>query len=229
MPEDLTATNDAKALFREVLNDLLQPDRDLKLVLRKCQHAAQLLRWDAPREWFRQELSGYPAGAAIPAHRKVSGRLTWRPQGGVYDVSRGAVEDVVYGRPAKLADGPAALDVFANLDWILSATNTDYVEKTGVVDSYYSSSRQKDVPVEQIRMFDSQVFKFSVAEIDRITFDWASNAYAQVGYGEVLDNVWSRYRQSIDQKLTQLGLAGHLNAIESGLGVVPTDVIYRSA
>ena len=42
-----TPQEEASQIFSEVLRDLTSPNPDIKLVLRRCQHACQVLNWQA--------------------------------------------------------------------------------------------------------------------------------------------------------------------------------------
>lgn len=203
-------------VLREVVEELATADHDLRSMLRRCQHACEILgRPEA--EWFRRELMGYTQDADLPAARKVRGRLTWREKGSVYDIARGVVEQTMYGLPTELGDAPTNLDVYAGLDWILQVADQGLAELTGAESTYESARRRRTIPVEQIRVFPADSFKGLVQTIDSQAFDWASKVLAELEYAEILDDIWSEHRQAVERALDPLGLGGQLRTIEQGL------------
>jgi hypothetical protein len=67
-----------------------------------------------------------------------------------------------------------------------------------------------------------------LAEVEKIAFGFASQAYTFLRYGNELTDIWQDHRREVDAKLLPLGFAGHLDTIQAGLrSVNPTD--WRSA
>src|SRR5215207_10126176 len=69
---------EAAQILSEVVRDLSSPGRDIKLALRKCLHAYQVIGFDEGTAWIRRELEGYPLELGLPAYRSVPGVLEWR-------------------------------------------------------------------------------------------------------------------------------------------------------
>jgi len=53
----------------------------LRLALRKCQMACDLLNWTDARNWFQSELNRYQAPTPVPEYRVIRGELVWRRLG----------------------------------------------------------------------------------------------------------------------------------------------------
>ncbi len=69
---------EAAQILSEVVRDLSSPGRDIKLALRKCLHAYQVIGFDEGAAWVRHEPEGYPLELGLPAYRSVPGVLEWR-------------------------------------------------------------------------------------------------------------------------------------------------------
>jgi hypothetical protein len=214
----VTPQEEAIQIFAEVVRDLTSRDRDLKLILRRCQHACQLLAWEDSGQWFQREQAGHPAGTVTPSYRKVRGRLIWRAKGSAYDRLNRAAEEVVYGQEPEDADEEdAILDVYAGIDFLLAASGSGYTEVTGETKEGWSRRWKRSIELERVKVFQAASFAVVLAEIERMTFEFASQSYALLRYGNVLTDFWMDYRTQVDAALHRLNLTAHLDAIQSGL------------
>ena len=209
---------EAVQLLDQVLADLISPNRDLKSVLRRCQHACRLLDWDAPQSWFDQELNGYQSLKDLPPYRKIRGRLVWKPKGAACEIAKWLASEILHGsEPEDAAKEETTLEITANIDWLLVASQTGYSKITGQTKYAQLSPGHEKVLLHQQKVFTAAAFSAIVAEIERAAFDFASKAYKQLRYGNVLTDIWTEYRKQVDRSLHQLGFSDHLGAIHSGL------------
>lgn len=203
-------------ILRQVLSGLFDGNADIKTLLRKCTHICQILSWSEQFDWFQCELNGYSSEIPLPWYRKeIKGRMEWLTAGGIYTTLDSVIEDGF--RTKKEPTKITTLDVWAGIDWILSATQSGYVESTGKKSSKYISFRNKHVDTEQVRTFNKGVFQTILKEIENEVFNFASRAYSVLLYGDALQDVWQAYRTIVDAKLTEIGVGKHLDTVRAGL------------
>lgn len=206
--------DEAIQILQEIIRDLTLPEHDLKAVLRRCQHACQLLAWKDQRDWFQRAIGGYPAGTEVPAYRKITGRVIWRPR----DLVRGAIASAAYGpEPYEAEREDTVLEVRSVIDWLLAASQSGYNEPTGETRRDWSGGRNRWIQLERVRIFDAGHFAFALRDIEQMTFAFASRSYTFLRYGNVLTDFWTEYRTQVDATLQRLNLTAHLDAIQSGL------------
>jgi hypothetical protein len=71
--------------------------------------------------------------------------------------------------------------------------------------------------LERVRVFNAGNFTSVLLEIERITFEFASQSYTLLRYGNVLTDIWTDYRSQVDAVLTRLNLTPHLDIIQAEL------------
>jgi hypothetical protein len=214
----MTPQEEAIQLIGQVLDDLISPNRDLKSILRRCQHACELLSWDAPQSWFNQELNGYHDHEDLPSYRKIQGRLVWKPTGSASEKLNWQISATIHGlEPKDAAEEDATLKIVAGIDWLLGEAQRGYTEITDQTRDGWLRSKHRKLPLQRERVFPAAAFGTVVAEIERGAFDFASKAYVQLRYGNVLTDIWADYRKQVDGSLHQLGFSDYLDAIHSGL------------
>jgi len=208
---------EAVSILGESLFDLTSPNRDIKSILRKCQLVCELLGRDQQKSWFHQELNGYYKGANLPSYRKIAGTRKWDASGSAYERSKWFSEEMVYGVDPELYEEEAdTLEVWAGIDWILSASKTgfrEHLEETKIV----SSSGRRTYTLQRVRIFTAPSIAASLSQIEKIVYDFVSSVYVQLKYGNVIRDIWNDYRLLVDKALSQLELTQHLSAIETNL------------
>lgn len=213
-----TAQDEAIQIFSEVIRDLTTADHDLTLILRRCQHACQLLDWQSQRDWFQRESSGYPTGIEVPWHRKVRGRLVWEPKGSISEQFRRIVEKDTYNLDwTDAEEQETTLEVIAGIDWLVAVCKTGYREVTSNTRDEWSPRNRRTFQLQLVRQFDAAAFAQSVAQIEQVTFNFASQSYASLRYGSALADIFSSYQKRVDAKLHGLGFENHFDAIRLGL------------
>lgn len=203
-------------ILKNVLNDFFIGSVEIKSVLRRCTHVCQILGWHEQLSWFQNELNGYPSGAELPWYRKsIKGHTKWHVTGGIYTVLDSVVEDGYSAKkePLKYTE----IDVWDGIDWILSAAQSGYVESTGRRSTKYISFREKNVETEEMNVYDKQVFQTILTNIGNLAFNFASNSYAILQYGDALQDVWQAYRAKVEEQLIATGFTKHLDTIRNGL------------
>ena len=208
--------DEAIDILKATLGDFFSGGVDIKNMLRRCAHVCQILGWNEQLSWFQNELFGYPEGVELPWHRKeIKGRTEWLVAGGIHAVVAGVIEDG--SSMTKEPTQYTKLDVWAGIDWILSAAQSGYVESTGKKSSKYISFRHESVETNEARIYDKHVFQTIVTNIENLVFRFVSESYAVLCYSDVLQDIWQGYRTKIDEHLIPIGLSKHLDAIQNGL------------
>lgn len=208
--------DEAIDILKSVLGDFFSGSVDIKNALRRCAHVCQILGWSEQLSWFQNELSGYPEGVELPWHRRnIKGRMEWRVTGGFYTV----LGDVIANqyRTTEEPTQYSEIDVWAGIDWVLSAAQSGYVEFTGEKSSKYISFQHKRVETKEAKIYDKHVFQTIVTNIENLVFRFVSASYAMLCYSDVIQDIWQGYRTKIDEHLIPIGLSKHLDAIQNGL------------
>ncbi len=210
--------DEAIAYLNDVVSDLTSQARDLKLILRKCQHVCEILGWDPQKTWFQQELKGYSSEVDLPPHRLISGKKKYEPFGSGYSAITWNSQEMVYGvDPAVYEEDSAVLEVRAGIDWFLAASQTGYTERTEKTKVATYPSGNKSVKMVRVRSFSAAQIAASLSLIEAHVFDFASKSYVQIRYGDEIADIWGAYRSTVEVALSQIDLTPHLQAIESGL------------
>jgi hypothetical protein len=127
-----TPQEEATLLLSQAVSELTSISHDLKTVLRKCQHIYELLGWQRELNWFRQELNGYPypPNAPLPYYRKIPGTRKWNITESGLDFAAWTAESIVRGiDPAVYEEETDTLDLWANIEWFISAAKNGYKER----------------------------------------------------------------------------------------------------
>jgi len=212
-----SSQGEAIDILKEILDNFFSSQAvDLKNLLRRCAYACEILGWGEQLAWFQNELFGYPSDVELPLYRKaIRGRVVWRATGGIDTAIAKIIDDryKLRGEPAEYTE----MDVWAGIDWVLSASQLGYSESTGRISSQYISYRHKDIETEEAKVYDKQVFQTILTSIENLVFNFVSKSYAILRYGDVLQDIWEGYRTKVDEKLISIGFGGHIDAIRVGL------------
>ena len=115
----MTPHEEAANILKEVLDDLIDRNHDLRSILLKCQHVCELVGWHDKKLWFHQELNGYSYGSELPVYRKVFGTEQWSEN----TYSRLTRVTLAIKKDSAPSVNPepkhAILDVYAGIDWII--------------------------------------------------------------------------------------------------------------
>ncbi len=204
-------------IFGDVVRQLTSPERDLKLVLRRCLHACQILDWADASQWFQRQLVGYEADAPLPSYRLVTGQTHWQTQAlPIHESDLLRSLDPGYQAMRHLGDGTTVLELRAGIDWILHAARTGYSERTGKIQRAPGKPPQS-LPVEQVKVFAAASFARVANQVEDDTFTFVSAHYRVLKYGNALTDIWEGYRLQVDAAIGALGLANHLETIQRGI------------
>jgi hypothetical protein len=202
--------------LKGVLSDFFKASTDIKSVLRRCAHVCQILGWNGQLTLFQHELYGYPSEVALPWYRKdIKGYTKWHTLGGIDVVIDGVVADMFSIRVEPTTY--TTMDVWAGVDWILSAAESGYVESTGKKSSKYTGVRRKRINIEQLHVYDKQAFQVIVNNIENSVFNFVSESYSILCYGDALQDVWEAYRAKVEGHLVPIGLGKHLDTVRKEL------------
>jgi AbiTii-like protein len=212
-----TPQEEATLLLSQVISELTTPSHDLKTILRKCQHICELLDWQQQLHWFHQELNGYPSNAELPFYRKISGIRKWNITESGHDFAAWMAESMVRGIDSAVYEEEAeALNVWANIDWFISAAKNGYKERLPETKIVTFSHGRERITMYRDRIFLAGSFTDRLAQFEAQVFHFASKSYVQLKYGNLITDIWSGYRSVVDAQLTQLQFSNHLQAIQSG-------------
>ena len=211
---ELSARQDATQVLNAVVHDLLSGNCDLKVCLRACQHACQLLDWQPQRDWFQRELDGYLDDAQLPSYRTVQGMLVWSAADVLDQITWSVASE---SKAQQFQQQLTSLDVRSPMDWLLLAAKNGFSDAIGEAKQVYLRYAEKQVAVRQTRVFAPASFGIVISRIEQWTYSFASVAYVQLRYSEVLTDVWTGFSSRVDKAIQTLGLSDNLEAIRSGL------------
>ena len=205
-------------ILREVLADLSSASRNIVSILRKCQHACEILGWHSAKTWFHQELNGYYADTPVPQHRIIDGIRKWQFEGSVYEGIRYQTDVTMQGLDPKVYDEESdTLEVKAGIQWFLNASQTGYSEELPETKHTPSPTGRDHVTLRRVRTFQAGQIAHALSQIEKQVFDWVSSSYVQLLYGDQVSSIWEKYRAVVDEVLQKLGLSSHLSAIQEGI------------
>jgi hypothetical protein len=209
---------EAISILREAIADLTSPDRDLTSIMRRCQHACEILGWEPAKAWFHQELNGYYPDTVLPPHRKIQGSRKWEFEGPLYEGIMYRSDESMHGLDPKVYDEEAdVLEVRAGLSWFVSGAQHGYREPLSEKKKAPSPSGRDQVTLRRVRSFSAGSIAYSLSQIEKHVFDWVSASYVQLQYGNQVKDIWERRRAVVDAAIQNLGLANHLSAIQDGI------------
>ena len=224
-----TPQEEATFHLNEVISQLTGSGRDIKVILRKCLLVCELLGWESQKTWFHQELAGYYPTSTLPAHRRIRGKRKWQPATTMRDAIKWQSEEMVYGAdPNVYEEEEDILEVWAGIEWFISAASAGYTEALADTKQVRSPSGRHLISFNRVRAFSAPSISASLVTIERATFDFASRAYVQLKYGSSVGDIWAQYRLEVDSRLASLDMAKHLQAIELGIQG-PNPESWRSA
>lgn len=206
---------EAQVLFSEVVSILTSASRDLTTSLRKCLLACELLGWKDQANWLRMEIEGYPAEIARPYYRIVSGVRSWQPVGSPVDTIFWQSSDEAYS--PDLSSDSTSLDVFARLDWILSAAQHGYIEKIAEEKTVRFRDGRRAMTLRRQKYFAPSAFGSILAVLENKAYMFAANSYVQLKYGDLQASIWEDYRKRAEQALVSMNLYQHLDGIKRGI------------
>jgi len=215
-----TPQEEATSLLSQVVSELTSTSHDLKTVLRKCQHICELLDWQQQLIWFRQELNGYPypSNVPLPFYRKILGIRRWNVAESGHDFTAWTAESITRGIDLAVYEEEAdTLDVWANIDWFISAAKNGYKERLPETKTVTVSYGRERITMYRDRIFSAGSFMDRLAQLEVQIFDFVSKSYVQLKYGNLITDIWSSYRSVVDTQIAQLQLSNHLQAIQSGI------------
>jgi len=208
--------DEAIDILKSVLDAFFIGKVDLKNALRRCSHVCQILSWNGQLTWLQNELSGYPKGVELPWYRRsIEGSTKWLIAGGIETVLESVIED--RHRTEEEPVTHAEMDVWVGIDWILSAAQAGYTEYTGRKSSKYIRLSQKRVETREANVYGKHVFQTLLTNIENLVFNFASNSYSTLRYGDALQDLWQAYRAKVEECLATLGFTGHLDTVRNGL------------
>ncbi|MEW6028022.1 MAG: hypothetical protein ACOYZ8_15135 [Chloroflexota bacterium] len=213
-----TPQEEAALLLSQVLSELTSSSHDLKVALRKCQLTCELLGWQSKVDWFRQELNGYPVNAPIPFYRKIPGIRKWNVIDRGHDSIAWMAENIVSGiDPAVYEEEADTLDVWANIDWFISAAQNGYIDRLPETKTITISQGREKITMHRDRIFLADSFRNRLAQLEAQVFNFASKSYVQLRFGNLITDIWNSYRSIVDNQLARLQLSDHLQVIQSGI------------
>jgi len=209
---------EAIIILQNVNNDLTSPDRDLKIIFRKCQHTCEILGWENTKTWFQQELNGYPTDQSLPSYRRILGKRLWEITGSIYDISNWESRVMVNGvDPGIFEEETDILEVRAGITWIINASQTGYRElltDTKIIESPFD---KKNITFRRVRVFSGHAIAESLSQVEKVIFDFVSKTYVQLKYSNMIRSIWEDYQTHVAEAISQLNLTNHLSVIESNL------------
>jgi hypothetical protein len=179
----MTRQKEALSLIQHMVDALSAHPRDLdlKAMLRRGQHACELLGWPVRKQWFQQELNGYAREAPVPRYRVIRGILSWAPAGGLLDRTTWASQEILFGRDTA---GPQAeeitFDARGSIDWLIDATARGYTEPTDWTLETPAEPLSRTIILRAVKVFPPASFAAALAGIQQAAFDFASQAHAQL-------------------------------------------------
>ena len=223
-----TPQQEAIVILAQVISEFTTASPPLEPILRQCQHICQILGWQDNLSWFYRELNGYPNNVPRPNYRMIQGKQIWQPNAPMGDSAIWLSEASVYGEaPEETVEEDAVLDVYSNIDWVIKTSQTGFIENTSETKASRLRSG-KPIQLRRVRKFNGQDFLACIVAVKRITFDFASQSYAQLMYGNAIQTIWADRRAKLDAILHPLGFTNHLTEIEKGLNS-PNPESWRSA
>ncbi len=112
---------------------------------------------------------------------------------------------------------PDVLDVKAGVNWFIAASRTGYREELQEAKEANIPSKNINATLQRVRIFTAGNISYSLSQIEKHVFDWASSSYVQLQYGNKVKDIWELYRSVVDNAVQQLGLTNHLSAIHDGI------------
>jgi hypothetical protein len=210
--------DEAIGLLGEVIANLTSTNKDLKSVLRKCQLVCELLGWEQQKQWIHQELNGYYKGANLPSYRIISGIRKWDVGKSGHDSITWVSESIAYGVDSQIyEEEPDTLEVYAGIDWFISVSPAGYRDVLKETKVVTTPSKKDNVTLHRVRIFGSPAITWGLSQIEKAIYDFASSAYVQLKYSNVIKHIWDGYQIKVDKVISQLGLTQHLSAIENNL------------
>jgi hypothetical protein len=209
---------EAIVILGEVIAGLTSTSRDLKSILRKCQHVCELLGWNQQKQWIHQELNGYYKGSTLPHYRMISGIRKWDVGASGHDSITWISESIAYGiDPQIYEEEPDTLEAWAGIDWFISASSVGYRDVLKETKVVVTPSKRDQITLHRVRVFGAPAISWALSQIEKTIYDFASSTYVQLKYSNVIKHIWEDYQIQIDKKISQLGLTQHFSAIEINL------------
>jgi len=217
---------EAEILIEQVKEDLLSRKPDIKIALRKSMLACHLLNWNDKHQWFTHELEGYPSEIQRPNYRTAYGTSSWKPRGTIsnrvfWDTSKEMHKD-------EYKQETVTLDVYANIDWVISAAQTGYIETTDEEQSALFRDGRMSVTLQKENHYLASTFRSILTHLENEIYKFASSAYVELRYGELQTDIWNEYMSVVEKALSAMNLANHLAAIQQGFEMENPEALRNS-
>lgn len=192
---------EAMSFLEEAFKGLSREDyhhkQDLQAALMKVQHADRLLNWTRQLEVVAGELMGYSSDRELPMWRQV--------QKTVYYERVSTFQPI----PPSLTQHEERLPVYDSISSIIDALEAGGFRTENPVQF---SSENRVWTVKEITVIEAWKLDRLLNAVRQGFFSFCSDSLNQLRFGEQVDSVFERYRQAVEGKLGQLGVAGHLEA-----------------
>ncbi len=203
--EDTQAQNKEKeaiSFFKEAFNGLSREDynhkRDLQTALMKVQHALRLLNWTRQLEIVTTELMGYSFGKELPRWRQVQATVHYEQTSLLQPI------------PPSLKKHEKPLPLYDSTSSIIDALEKGGFRTEEVVQF---SSENRTWHVKEIRIIQAYTLDRLLNKVRQVFFSFCSDSISQLRFGELLESIFKQYRQAVEGKLGQLGIANHLEDV----------------
>lgn len=202
-----TAREEALRLLEQTIEMLTSAEIDLIRCLRMCQHACELLQRPEEVDAFRSELNGYSAEQELPWYRrKVHTVLKWERR---TPTDKDITRDLLRGEPEILRPRTTTQDIRGGISRLIESKEQGLVYRTG---------REKTVDVEGKGVAVFEIAKIPSSTVQRVIrgaenrcFDFVSQAYRYLKFGNEVASVFEDYRNKVDAKLADLGLTNAIS------------------
>lgn len=188
--------------FEEACKGLWKEDythqRDLETALMKVQHAVRLLNWTKQLEIVTSELMGYPASQELPTWRKVQKTVYYEKISSLQPIPSGLKQ---HEEPFPLSD---------SISSIICVVEGNGYEWDEVVQF---ASENKTWHVKQVMAIQPFKLERLLNQVRQVFFSLSSEAIKHLQFEESVASVFERYRQLVEEKVSQLGIASHLEAV----------------
>jgi hypothetical protein len=204
--EETNIESEATTLLKQVLDTMLESDYDHETHLERClmkmQHAFQLLNWTEQIGAITFELRGYPKKVRQPEWRKLSYYQSYKKDPAY--IGSWVPDEVLKGEGVKEWDMPDSVAT------ILESRKRCITHK---------GYRHLETPEKSQGAHFIEVITIQTSDYDNLLsnikqeyFGLCSRAIAQIQFGHTIVSVFEKYRQAVESRLVQLGIANNLEA-----------------
>jgi hypothetical protein len=209
-------SEEALSRLTELLIDITSSSRNLLLILRKCQFVCEILGLNEDKLWFFNEINGYSKNST-PYYRHIKGYITWDYEGNIVEQFLKSFENNQEIKKLKELKEPVDLNVFIGINWIVSAANNGYLEKTSEVKVISPYSGNIQYPFRKTCHYPNYEFNNILQKIEEISFNWISKTYVNLKYSSQIKTLWERYQVIVEGVLNKINLSNHLKIINDAI------------